>query len=73
MSDDDKFGVLLFENAWSELGKAFEPYVHDGNVGKYIYCKNLVHFGNFVELTIIPSQVADRIRNEMKIQIHTTL
>lgn len=72
MANDDKYGVLLFDTAWSELGKVIEPYFHDGNVGKYIYCRNLVHIGNFVELTITPSQVSDRIKNELIIQIPYT-
>jgi hypothetical protein len=53
-NNDDKYGVLLFPQAIEELGKAIESYLHDGSVGKYIYCKQLTHLPGFVALTITP-------------------
>jgi hypothetical protein len=69
MANDTKYGVLMYDEAWKELGKAVAPYFHEGDIGKYIYCKDIVHLGHFVELTITPSQVSEKIKSEMKIQI----
>ncbi|WP_146168184.1 hypothetical protein [Pseudomonas mangrovi] len=68
-NNDDKYGVLLFPQAIEELGKAIESYLHDGSVGKYIYCKQLTHLPGFVALTITPEQVNNRIGSEMTIHI----
>ena len=66
---DNKYGVLLFENAWKELGEALKPYQQEGPIGKYLYCNNLYCDGPFVRMTFAPEQVGDRIDCVMHISV----
>ncbi len=68
---DNKFGVLLFDAGWKELGEALKPYEQNGPIGKYLYCRNFEVNGPFVELTFSPGQVEGRIKEEMTIWIPT--
>lgn len=69
MATDDKYGVLLTDQGWDELGEALKPYVQNGPIGKYIYFKELTFTGSFISLTFTPNQVQDRIVTEMQIYI----
>ena len=68
-TNDDKFGVLLFEHGWKELGNILEPYEQNGPIGKYLYCKKIETIGQFIMLTLTPEQVNGRIKDEMTIWI----
>lgn len=35
------YGVLLTDEGWSQLEEALTPYTSQGEIGKYIYCKNV--------------------------------
>ena len=62
---DDKYGVLLFEEAWKQLGEALAPYRKEGSIGKYIYCNRLEFCGHFVAMTFTPKQVDNKIECKM--------
>ena len=66
---DDKYGVLLSEDGWRELGEALKPYQQEGPIGKYLYCKELCCDGSFVKMTVTPEQVGDRIDCVMQISV----
>ena len=66
---DNKYGVLLFENAWKELGEALKLYEQEGPIGKYLYCKELYFDGSFVKMIFTPEQVGDRIDCVMYISV----
>ncbi|HOD79612.1 conserved hypothetical protein [anaerobic digester metagenome] len=69
MSTDNNYGVILFDDAWKILANELKPYEQSGPIGKYLYCKNFQVLGQFVELTFTPSQVDNRIKEEMSIWI----
>ena len=66
---DNKFGVLLSEEAWQELGEVLKPYQQEGAIGKYLYCKDLHLNGLFVAMTFTPKQIDNRIDCEMRVFI----
>ena len=66
---DNKYGVLLFENAWKELGEALKLYQQEGPIGKYLYCKELCYDGPMVEMTFTPEQVDNKIDCVMHISV----
>ena len=48
MTKQDKvFGVLLTDEAWSDLTEALAPYTSEGPIGKYIYCHEVELHGNY--------------------------
>jgi hypothetical protein len=47
MSQGKAVGVLLTEQAWTELGQALEPYSSDGSIGRYIYCEEVQLGGQY--------------------------
>ncbi|WP_290635799.1 hypothetical protein [Aquisalimonas sp.] len=69
---NNRFGVLLFDEGWHELGEALEPYVQHGPIGKYLYCRKLEVTGALAELTFTPEQVGHRIDEEMTVWIPTS-
>lgn len=69
--NDNRFGVLLFDEGWNELGGALEPYTREGPIGKYLYCRKFEVIGPFVELTFTPGQVHGRIDEESTVWIPT--
>lgn len=69
---DDQYGVLLFENAWEELGEALKPYQKEGPIGKYLYCRKVELGYSFVTLTFTPKQVGGKITCNMSISIPTS-
>jgi len=71
MGKHDRFGVLLTEQAYQDLGEALKPYIQHGPIGKYIYAKSVENQGNFVLMTILPEQVQNKIGNIMTIWIPT--
>lgn len=66
---DDKYGVLLFENAWEEIGEALKPYQQEGPIGKYLYCREIVLGHSFVTMTFTSKQVEGKVANKMSISI----
>jgi len=62
-------GVLLYDEAFTDLETALKPYVHEGSIGKYIYCQKAEDDGIFLRLTISPEQVTNRIKDTMQILI----
>ena len=67
---DNKFGVLLFKEAWQELGEVLKPYQQqEGTIGKHLYCKELRLNGLFVVMTFTPKQVENRIDCEVCVYI----
>ena len=66
---DDKYGVLLSEDGWRELGETLAPYQQEGAIGKYLYCKELCFDGPFVKMTVTPEQTGGRIDCVMQIYI----
>jgi hypothetical protein len=62
-------GVLLTEQGLNELGKAIEPYLKEGTIGKYIYCTQAVQNGNFIDMTFEPSQTDGSIKDSMLVSI----
>lgn len=66
---DDKYGVLLFENAWEEIGEALKPYQQEGPIGKYLYCREIDLGPAFVTMTFTPKQVGGEIGCKMSISI----
>lgn len=66
---DDKFGVLLYDEAWEVLSSALKPYEQNGPIGRYLYCKKFDVVGLFATLTFTPEQVNNRIKDEMSIWI----
>ena len=69
LSKDNNFGVLLYDEAWAELGESLKPYEQSGPIGKYLYCKKFEVVGQFIEVTFTPEQVDNRIADEMSIWI----
>ena len=63
------YGVLLFENAWQEIGTAIEPYQKEGHVGKYLYCNELKFDCGFAVMTFYP----DKLRISSKMTIHVPI
>lgn len=47
MKNNKVFGVLLTEQAWSDLSEALAPYASEGLVGKYIYCQRVYPDGPY--------------------------
>jgi len=73
MSNKEKvFGILLFGSAVDELGVAITPYLRQGPVGDYIYCRSVVQEGAFMKLTIDPEQVDQGIECPMVLWIPTS-
>lgn len=66
---DNKFGVLLFDEGWMELGEALKPYEQNGPIGKYLYCRKFEIDGPFAELTFTPEQVEGRVEEETTVWI----
>jgi hypothetical protein len=66
-TNDDNFGVLLFDEGWKTLAAALKPYEHSGPIGKYLYCKKFEVVGMLATLTFTPEQVNARIKDEMSI------
>ena len=66
---DDQFGVLLSKEAIEYLGKALQPYIQTGSIGKYINCKRASLEQGYWVLTLTPEQTGDRIKEDMTIWI----
>lgn len=66
---DDKYGVLLFENAWEEIGEALKPYQQEGPIGKFLYCREIDLGHAFVTMTFTPKQVEGKIDCKIGISI----
>ena len=66
---DDKYGVLLFDNAWEEIGEALKHYQQEGPIGKYLYCREIDLGHSFVTMTFTPHQVEGKIASQMSISI----
>ena len=47
MSSKKVFGVLLTDQAWSEIGSVLEPYTSTGILGRYIYCDEVQTGGQY--------------------------
>ena len=62
-------GVLLYENAYKELGDAIKPYVSTGPIGKYIYCKCAKQNGSFLDMTFTPDMCDETVMVDMLISI----
>jgi len=69
MAENDRFGVLLTDYGWAELGEVLKPYVQTGPIGKYISSNGLTFDGAFLHLSFTPSQVQGRIASDMEIYI----
>ena len=69
---DNLYGVLLFEEAWNQLGEALKPYWQEGPIGKYLYCKDIGFCGHFMTLTFTQKQVHNRIGCDMTIWVPTS-
>ena len=41
------FGVLLTDEAWSDLSSALEQYTSQGPIGNYIYCREVDPHGTY--------------------------
>jgi hypothetical protein len=53
---DSVCGVLLYDCAYQEIGAALDPYVNEGTIGKFIYCKSAIQNGAFLVMTFKPEQ-----------------
>jgi len=62
-------GVLLTEQGLNELGKAIDPYLKEGAIGKYIYCAQAVQNGSFIDMTFEPSQTDGSVKDSILISI----
>ena len=71
-TNDDNFGVLLFNDGWQALAAALKPYEQSGPIGRYLYCKKFEVMGMLAKLTFTPEQVNHRIKDEMSILIPAT-
>ena len=72
MNTKNKYcGVLLFDEAYVHLDEALKPYIQTGPIGKYLYCTIAEQVGSFLNMTITPELVGNRIKNVMEISIPT--
>ena len=62
-------GVLLTEDGIKELGKAIEPYMHEGSIGKFIECAMAVQNGNFIDMTFDPSHTNGSVKDRMIVSV----
>ena len=44
---DKVIGVLLTEQAWTDLEPALAPYMLTGRIGKFIYCREIDPSGHY--------------------------
>lgn len=68
MAADDRFGVLLTEQGWTDLATAVAPYKKHGPIGDYLYCRDFVIDHPFANLTIVAAQLPGLI-GEMIVRI----
>jgi hypothetical protein len=47
MAHDRVFGVLLTQQAWSDLAEWLAPYSSEGRIEKYIYCQKVHPDGQY--------------------------
>lgn len=52
MANEKVFGVLLTDQAWTDLGTALEPYTSTGPIGRYIYCQSVETASNYFEMRV---------------------
>ena len=69
MNKESVCGVLLNEQAYKEVGKALSPYVKEGPIGKYIYCRSAAQIGSFLDMTFSPEMCDGSVKEEMRISI----
>ena len=71
MATRTHFGILLTDQAYEDIGEALKPYVQQGPIGRYLYAESVENQGNFILLTILPTEVQNRITCPMTIWIPT--
>jgi hypothetical protein len=62
-------GVLLYEEAYKDIGDVLTPYVSEGPIGKYIYCKTAQENGSFLDMTFTPALCAETVKEDMLISV----
>jgi hypothetical protein len=62
-------GVLLYKEAYEDIGDILAPYVSEGPIGKYIYCKTAQEHGSFLDMTFTPELCADTVKEDMLISV----
>lgn len=62
-------GVLLNAQAYAVLGEALRPYIKEGPIGKYIYCRTAQQIGSFLDMTFSPEMCDGSVKDEMRISI----
>jgi hypothetical protein len=62
-------GVLLTEDAYEILGEAIAPYVSEGAIGKYIYCKSAQQNGSFLDMIFSPGMAKGSNSGDIRISI----
>lgn len=63
------YGVLLTDQAYTEIGEALNPYLSEGPIGKYIYCRHVEQNGSFFDMTFSPRMYEGSHKGEMLISI----
>lgn len=63
------YGVLLTDEAYTQIGTALAPYVSEGPIGKYIYCNHVEQNGSFFDMTFAPHTYKGSHKGEMLISI----
>lgn len=61
--------VLLYKEGYCELGDAIKPYISEGPIGTYIYCKTAQEHGSFLDMTFTPDMCADTVKVDMTISV----
>ena len=64
---NNRYGVVLSEDATECLGKALQPYIQTSAIGQYIHCKKASLEQGYWILTLTPEQTGSRIKEDMTI------
>ena len=62
-------GVLLYEQAYEDIGDALKPYIKEAAIGKYIYCNSANQNGAFLDMLFKPEMCNGSVKDEMLISI----
>ena len=62
-------GVLLFDEAIVALGEAIKPYLSEGPIGHFIYCRSATQVGSFMDMVFDASRSGGRIKEDMRVSI----
>ncbi len=62
-------GVLLYKEGYDELGDAIKPYISEGPIGKYIYCRSAQEHGSFLDMTFTPDMCDETVKCDMLISV----